>query len=394
MQGLDPEVFRHDFKCTESQAYFNTGTMGPVPSPVMHELLGQWGRWNDEGPGDPERYESWHGRIEATRELLSQWLFINEPRQIVFKINVSEALQTVLGNFRFPPHSHIITTDEEHPALIAPLMRLSQEGVPVHIVPFGYGGVDLLQRVEDLLRMYPVSLVAVSHVSHMTGAQADVTALAELVHHHHAALLIDGAQAFGHVPLDLAPSVADFYVFNGQKWGFAPAGCAGVSISTEALEYLSPHVLGAAQGWRSDYPAGIVGSWGEQSVNRFESGTQPWPLWVAWGHSLRYLRAIGLENIQRHHHAIASELYKGFVGIRGITVLSAPESLSATVTIRLDAWPCGALQTALRQRNVIVRAIGGPLNAVRFTCGLFNNQADVERAVDGVSALSRKGYSP
>ncbi|MCY0899919.1 MAG: aminotransferase class V-fold PLP-dependent enzyme [Firmicutes bacterium] len=390
---MDPWLrFRQDIRCTEDLTYFNVGTMGPMPIPIAERLLNLWDEWNTQGPGDPARYEAWHDRVEETRRTLARVLALSDDRLLTLKQNVSAALLFVLAQIRLAPGSHLITSDEEHPALLAPLMDLARRGHPVHVIRFS--AEDMLEQIRVILQGHSVGLIALSHVSHMTGRVVRAAELGRLARDHGVPLLLDGAQALAHVPLAEAVSAADFYIVNGQKWSLAPAGCAALVLAPGAVERLDLRWRGPGRGWHTQYPQNWEGGWDWVDPAQFESGTQPWPLWAVWKDALDYLEVFGWEQLFEHQHRMARDLAAALAIVKGVELAATPDQGTATVAIRLSGWAPEALQPALRSRGVVVRALGAPVRGIRLTVGAYNNEEDIRRAVDAVRDLAANGTLP
>jgi selenocysteine lyase/cysteine desulfurase len=151
-------ALRQAIRCTQDLTYFNVGTMGPMPAPIAERLFDLWDEWNGRGPGDPARYEAWHERVKETRSALARCLGLTDDRLLTLKANVSAALQFVFAQIKLAPGSHLVTSDEEHPALLAPLMNLARRGHPVHVVRFG--AEDMIGQIRSILRDQPVGLIA------------------------------------------------------------------------------------------------------------------------------------------------------------------------------------------------------------------------------------------
>src|SRR5205807_9969584 len=120
--------------------------------------------------------------------------------------STTDGVDTVLSGLDLRPGEEILTTDEEHPGVLAPLGRARRRHrVNVRVVPFG--------RIADEVRP-STRLVACSHVSWVSGRVVDVSALTSTG----VPVLLDGAQALGAVPLDVHSPGCDFYAGSGQKW--------------------------------------------------------------------------------------------------------------------------------------------------------------------------------
>lgn len=379
MASIDWTRIRNDFPCTREQAFLNTGTLGPVPGPVLERYLGYQREWNEGGPGNPKIYGGWHERTEATRTHLAAWLKV-EPRSVTFAGNVTDAINIGLFGLAWKPGDRILTTDEEHGALVAPLSVLADRGVEVEILHYGLGGDDLTQRIVEALSERPARLVVLSHVSCETGALVDPKRLSDAVHEKGAILMLDGAQAGGQVPLDLAASGIDLYALNGHKWMLGPVGTGALYVSPGINESLQMTFVGDGSGYQSEYPTRMHATW-TGDAKRFEFATRPWPALVAWNDVMDYWEAIGVEALMERQRTLAKELSMRFREIPGVKVWS-PEAPSTGITCAEVEGVSGPdVFEQLRAEHVITRPVRRPwMSAVRFSTSFFTNEADLDQA--------------
>ena len=377
---------RRQFPCTRGQAFLNTGTLGPVPDSVMRPYVASLTAWNAAGPGDPATYIGWRDRIEATREALGAW-FSAPSTTLSFAGNVTDALNIALMGLRLPPGGRVITSDQEHGALIAPLALLAERGVTVEIIPYGHGGDDLLGRLATALER-PADLVALSHVSCETGAFVDGQSLAALCHSRGALLLLYGAQTAGQISVDLTKLGADLYAFNGHKWMLAPVGCAVLYVRPDIQDRVAPTFTGDGPGWSTNYPAGVE-SRRPADGTRFEYGTRNWPAFVAWREVLDFWSRLPAEAAYRRQRELATVLAARLQDIDGVELWSPHLPVGGIVTVSVAGYTASELFERLRDRKVIGRRVQkGAIQGVRLCTTFFNNLDDIGQAVDAVRALA------
>lgn len=386
---MDWSNIRQHFSCTRGQAFLNTGTLGPVPDPVMSQYLEYQRQWNAMGPGSPRVYIGWRDRVEETRSRLASWLQ-TQPEDLTLVANVTDAINIALAGLHLPPGSRIVTSDEEHGALVAPLALLGRRGVRVEVVPYGSGGDGLLARIEAALEE-PAALVALSHVSCETGAWIDGQTLARLCHERGALLMLDGAQSPGQMSLSLTKMEVDLYPFNGHKWMLAPVGCAGLYIRPEIQERVDLTYTGDGPGWTTDYPAPGFKVDRPQDGRRFEYGTRPWAAWVAWGDVISYWERLPPETAYRRQRELAVALHSRLREIPGVTLHSPELALGGIVMFEVDGISGAELYQKTLDRRVVGRTVHrGRLDGLRFCTSFFNNLDDVTEAAEVISRLVRK----
>jgi selenocysteine lyase/cysteine desulfurase len=381
------EEVRREFPCTRQQVFLNTGTLGPVPARVMRAYLEGLASWNAAGPGNPSVYIGWRDRVEATREALAGWLG-TQADCLTFTENVTDAINIGLNGLRLPSGSRVLTSDQEHGALVAPLALLAERGVTVEIIPYEQGGEPFLARLRESFRE-PVDLVALSHLSCETGAWVDAEALAQLCHEHGALLMLDGAQTPGQLAVNLTKIQADLYAMNGHKWMLAPVGCGALYIRPEIRDRVHLTYTGDGPGWNSSYPDAID-SQRPANGSRFEYGTRNWPAWVAWGDVLRFWESLPQEAAYRRQRELAAVLAGRLKDLPGVTIWSPELPIGGIVTFTVTGLSATELNEALRQKGIIGRGVGRAIQGARLCTAFYNNLDDIGRAVEAVSEIVMK----
>ena len=202
---------RAQFPVLERVEYLNTGTTGPIPTAAHEAALAALRRQLEEGRSGERFFEDCVERIDRLRERIAA-LLRAQPAEVALTGSTTDGVNAVLAALDLGPGDEVITSDEEHPGVLAPLGALRERrGVDVRVVPFA----ELPEAVGPRPR-----LVACSHVSWKTGAVVDAAALAATP----APVLLDGAQGLGAVPVDVGALGCDFYAASGQKWLCGPNG--------------------------------------------------------------------------------------------------------------------------------------------------------------------------
>jgi len=205
------EDLRSQFPVLERLAYLNAGTNGPVPRRAREAVAESLRRQTVDGRGDRGFFDDLVADIESLRARIAALLGC-EAGELALTGATTDGVNAALLALDLGPDDEVLTSDEEHPGVLAPLAGLRERrGVRVRKAPFH----ELPGEVGPRTR-----LVACSHVSWMTGAVVDASALAAT----DALVLLDGAQGLGAVPADVRALGCDFYAASAQKWLLGPNG--------------------------------------------------------------------------------------------------------------------------------------------------------------------------
>jgi L-cysteine/cystine lyase len=351
---------RAQFPVLERLAYLNAGSNGPVPRAAL-AAVDESLRWQaTEGRGDKAHFEENANRIDHLRARIAALLGC-ETAELALTGSTTDGVNAVLNALDLGRGDDVVTSDEEHPGVLAPLAALrDRRGVKVRMVPFA----ELAGEVRPDTR-----LVACSHVSWKTGVVVDAEALVTT----DALVLLDGAQGLGAVPTKVAELGCDFYAASGQKWLCGPNGIGYLYARAELAQALPspwPNYGVLADSSRPfDLPL-------HPDARRFSIGF-PAPHHVDWAiAALDVLERPGLEAV----HARACDLAAGLAARLGERV--APRGASTLVSWR-DPDPEAAVER-LRGEGFVVRNL--PRTPyVRASTGAWNSHDEIERLAESAT---------
>lgn len=246
-----PAALADAFPVLSATAYLNAGTCGPVPAASIEATERVLHTGAREGRGLPY-YEALLDAAAAAREAWGR-LLVAPPGEIALTAGASDGIARVLAMIDWAPGDEIVTTDEEHPGLLGPLGALARRaGVVVRAAPWA----DVASAVSPATK-----LVAVSHVSWLSGAVLDLEPLRETA----LPILVDGAQSAGAIAVDVSELrqlgvVA--YAAAGQKWTCGPVGTGALWVD---------------EVWVPDRGIGIWPTYGELENPSAGLDATPWP---------------------------------------------------------------------------------------------------------------------
>jgi L-cysteine/cystine lyase len=365
---MDLAAVREQFPVFERMAYLNTGSVGPMPRAAVAAVERELDLALERGRAGKAHVE--HATVLGDRlRARVAGLVGADPWEVALTGATTDGVNAVLAGLDLQPGDEILTTDEEHPGLLAPLgLARERRGVRIRVAPFA----EIAAAVRPSTR-----LVAASHVSWITGRVVDAAALSAL----DAPLLLDGAQGLGAVPIDVRELGCDYYAASGQKWLCGPIGSGYLYVREELIDGLSP----AWPGYGSlDDPLRALELPFAAGAARFDGGF-PATQQTAWAlASLDVLEEAGLPELQERAAASAAGLAEALTE-RGAIV--AQRDRSTLVSWQADDPAAEAAR--LLDQGLLVRDLPGT-PYVRASVGGWTSEDELERLVELATSTSSR----
>ncbi|SCL22870.1 L-cysteine/cystine lyase [Micromonospora pallida] len=356
---LDLVAVRADLPAVDRLVYLNTGTAGPLPTPVRDAMVTALDADLTLGRASGRRFARFAEHLAETRDLLAR-LVGADADEIVPTTGTTDGVTRVLAAQPWAAGDRVLVTVLEHPDVLRAVRDVAgRHHATVVVVPGATPeeiGANLSRELAGGAR-----LVVVSHVTYGAGLVLPVPEIVAAARRHRAAVLVDGAQAVGAIRVDVRVLGADYYAFPGQKWLLGPEGVgalvvahgsAGLPAAAFGPGMPSPVLwegLRAALGWRERH------------------GTQRFPAAVVAG---------------------AAELRRELAGIPQVEVLGLGAE-AGLVTIRLPDVDAARVVAALGARRIATREIA-ETDGVRLSHGPFTTAQERRLVVDAVAELARE----
>lgn len=334
---------------------------------------------------------------ENARSTVARFVGAADAREIVFTRGTTEALNLVAASFgrrHVGAGDEVLVTEMEHHANIVPWQMLcAAVGARLRVAPVDDRGVLDRDAFAAALSAR-TKIVAVAHVSNAIGTLNPVSELAALAHAAGAVVVVDGAQAVAHVPVDVRALGCDFYAFSAHKL-YGPTG-VGVLYGRADLLAAMPPWQGGGEMVRS---VAWDGATYEDPPYRFEAGTPPIADAVGLAAAIEYLGALDRGAIARHERALVDAAATALATVPGLRMIgTAPDKIGGHSFV-LDGIHAHDVATVLDGEGVAVRAGHhcaqpilrrfGVAATVRASFALYNRMADVERLVAALERARR-----
>ncbi len=260
---ITDELIDEEFPSNKQAIWFCTGIVGIMPKSAVKALADAMLRYETV---DIHKYHEIDSSLNTLREKLASLISAENPSDICFTRNATEGIIIGLSSIDIEPDDEILTSDQEHGALMDRLNFIDQKGrARLRMFKISKEPEETLQSVKDLLNE-KTKILAFSHVSCQTGIRLPVKEICKAGREAGAYILVDGAQSIGNISVNVKDYDCDFYVGNGHKWLCGPKGTSFLYINPESKIETSSTFI--ARGSFSDDPIT------RRNAARFEYGTR------------------------------------------------------------------------------------------------------------------------
>lgn len=400
---LDATKIRRDFPILdqivndEPLVYLDNAATTQKPEAVLQTLMDYYHHDNaNVHRGVHTLAERATQAYEAAREKVRQFIHAKETAEILFTRGTTTSLNWVARSFGdafVEEGDEIVISYMEHHANIIPWQQLAQAKkaklIYIDVTPEGF-----LDMADARRKIGPkTKIVAIAHVSNVLGGINPIEELIALAHAHDAVMVVDGAQAVPHMPVDVQALDCDFYAFSGHKM-CGPTGIGVLYGKRQWLEQMEPVEFG---GEMIDFVNLYDSTWKELPW-KFEAGTPNIAGAIALGRAIDYLNAIGMTSIHEYEQELVAYVLPKLQAIEGVTIYGPqdPAKHTGVMAFNLDGLHPHDVATALDMEGVAVRAghhCAQPLlnylqvpATARASFYFYNTKDDADRLVDAILA--------
>ena len=390
---------RHDFPILSRQVngkplvYFDNGATTQKPQQVIDAIQHYYSYYNSNvHRGVHTLSQESTTAQEESREKVRKFINAKSVNEIIFTSGTTESINLVassLSKFYFKPGDEIVISTMEHHSNIVPWqMACEQTGAKLKVIPINDAGEIIFDEFEKLLNE-KTKLVAVVHVSNSLGTINPVKKIIEKAHTLNIPVLLDGAQAIQHMPVDVQQLDCDFYCFSGHKL-YGPTGIGILYGKEKWLEQMPPYQGG---GEMIKHVTFAKTTYNELPF-KFEAGTPHIEGAIVLGTAIDYVNTIGINAIQKYEHELlnyATEQLSSVDKIRFIGTAKEKASVISFLIDKVHPYDVGvildklgiAVRTGHHCTEPLMDRLGIP-GTVRTSLVFYNTKEEIDVLVSGV----------
>ena len=331
-----------------------------------------------------EAYEN--ARLKVTE-------FLNSPNnhQIIFTKGTTDSINLIATSITslINENDEILITAMEHHSNIVPWQELCKRtGAVLKIIPINENGEILIDDYKDMVSA-KTKLISVVHLSNTLGTINPIEDIIKIAKSHDVITVIDGAQAAGHLPIDVQKLDCDFYLFSGHKI-FGPTGIGVLYGKEEILNRIDPYQYGGEMILKVTFEETTYNS----LPHKFEAGTPNIAGAVGIGASIDFINSLDRDLCHEYEMSLHDYALNQLEQIDGIRIIGKSSHKSAIISFVIDGIHPHDIGTIINQKGIAVRTghhCTMPLmdfyeipGTVRASFSIYNNHSEIDKLIDAI----------
>ncbi len=325
-------------------------------------------------------------KFEETRESVKKFINANSKDEIIFTKNATESINlvaTTFGQQNIKKGDEILISELEHHSNYVPWHYLREtKGAIIKFAPINEDGDIIIDELKKLITP-KTKIIAVTHLSNVTGTIVPVKEIVEIAKKKNIPVLIDGCQSAPHIKIDVKDLDCDFYAISCHKV-YGPTGVGILYAKKKWLESLPPYIGGG----------GMISEVKKDRITyaplpeKYEAGTMPTAEVVAFNESIKFMNSIGIENIVKHEQQLTNYALEKLKKINSVKIIGNPKNKAGVISFIIEGVHPHDISTIVDEEGVAIRAghhccqiLHDRLNlsaTARASIGVYNTKEDID----------------
>ena len=376
--------------------YLDNAATSQKPQSVIDAISDYYARYNaNVHRGLHALSEMATAEYEGARAKVRSFINAAEDHEIIFVRGTTDGINLVAGSYgpaNVGPGDEIVISEMEHHSNIVPWQMLcEQTGAELKVVPFNEDGELLIDEYERILGPR-TRLVAMAHTSNALGTINPVKTIVEMAHARDIPVLIDGAQAVPHGPVDMKDLDCDFFTFSSHKV-FGPTGMGVLYGKADILDAMPPYQGGGDMIKSVTFEKTIY----NDLPYKFEAGTPNIAGAIGLGAAIDYVESVGMARIFDYEKSLLHYAHEALSSIERVRILGTAREKAGVVSFLLEGIHAHDVGTILDTEGVAIRTghhcaqpvmqhFGVPATA-RASLAFYNTRSDIDALVKGLDKV-------
>lgn len=335
-------------------------------------------------------------KYENVREKIANFVNAQSACEIVFTKGTTEALNLLansLGQMLLKSGDKVLISGLEHHANIVPWQIICQKiGAQLQVLPINLAGELVLDDIDQYLQ--GVKILSLSHCSNALGTINPIKLLIDKAKSHGVTVIIDGAQAIAHIPVDVKQLDCDFYVFSGHKI-YGPTGVGVLYGKKSYLEAMPVYQGGGDMILSVAFDKTIYAD----IPHKFEAGTPSIASVIGLGEAIEWVKQQGIDNLTKHEQQLHNYFEERLQKIDGLTIIGQAKDKVPVTSFVLDEIHPHDAGTIFDQYQIAVRVghhCAEPVMrffqipaTIRASIAPYNNFADLDKCIEAIAEAKK-----
>ena len=397
-------MYRKDFPILKEQVYgkplvyFDNAATTQKPEVVINALTDYYKTLNSNiHRGVHYLSQKATDQFEIARERVRAFINAASSHEVIFTRGTTESINLIASSFGkafLHKDSEVIISEMEHHSNIVPWQMICEEkGAHLKVLPMANDGTLCLEKLEGLITP-KTAIIAITHISNALGTINPVKQIIEIAHQHNVPVMIDGAQAVSHVPVDVQDLDCDFYCFSGHKM-YAPMGI-GVMYGKEKWQNKMPPYQGGGE--MIKHVTFEKTTYNELPF-KFEAGTPSVGDVIGLRTAIDYIENIGMAKIGRNEDELLKYGTEKMLEIEGLSIVGTAPEKAAIISFNLEnihPYDAGvildhlgiAVRTGHHCTQPIMDKLGIP-GTIRASFSFYNTKEEIDILIDALHKVKQ-----